>query len=463
MKYLTLILLVFLISTKTKSQDITGQWNGKLKIQGIELRVVFNISKNDTTYTATMDSPDQGAKGIPVDKVTYNNHILKLEIKQPGINYNGTYNKDTIEGTFMQSGLSFPLNLTREKLENEVNNRPQEPQLPYPYISEEVKFENSKDQVVLAGTLTLPNKDGHFPAVVLISGSGPQNRNEEVFGHKPFLVIADYLTRNNIAVLRFDDRGIGESTGNFKEATTLDFSNDVEAAVEYLKTRKEIDKIGLIGHSEGGIIAPIVASNSKDINFIVLLAGLGMPADELLLLQDELIGKAYGVNDSILQTSNTINKEVYNIVIQNNKPEIIKQKLSEYINHALQDNPDFPIPGGMNKEDYIKMQIETLASPWMSYFLKINIEGTLKKVKCPVLALNGAKDLQVPATENLNGIKKALEEGGNKNVTIQVIPNLNHLFQKCQSGLPLEYSTIKQTFSPDALELIYKWIETQTK
>ena len=465
MKYYLLLILICITSSTIKCQNISGQWNGILKIQGIQLRVVFHINAKDTSYTATMDSPDQGAKGIPVDNVTYKNQILKLEIKQPGIRYEGTFKTETntIEGTFMQSGLSFPLNLTKQKSNIDANNRPQEPQKPYPYTSEDVKFKNSIDEITLAGTLTIPKREGAFPAVVLISGSGPQDRNEEVFGHKPFLVLSDYLTRNGIAVLRFDDRGIGESTGNFKTATTLDLSKDVEAAVEYLKKREEIDKIGLIGHSEGGVIAPIVASNIKDIDFIVLLAGLGIPGDELLMLQTELIGKAYGVNDSVLQVSKTLNKDLYNIVQQHNKPDLVKQKLSEYLNQFILENPDFAIPEGMNKETYIKMQIETLSSPWMSYFLKINPEPILKKVKCPVLAINGEKDLQVPPHQNLEGIKHALEKGGNKNVTIKVLPQLNHLFQECQTGLPLEYSTIHQTFSPNALSLIYNWIEKQTK
>ncbi len=466
MKYYLLLILVFITSSTIKCQNITGQWNGKLKIQGIQLRVVFHINAIDTSYTAAMDSPDQGTKGIPVDKVTYKNQVLRLEIKQPGIRYEGTYksDKNTIEGTFMQSGLSFPLSLTKEKLEKtQVNNRPQEPQKPYPYISEEVKFENIKDQIVLAGTLTIPKKDGTFPAVVLITGSGPQNRDEEVFGHKPFLVLSDYLTRNNIAVLRYDDRGIAQSTGDFTTATTLDLSRDVEAAVEYLKTRKEIDKIGLIGHSEGGVIAPIVASNLKDIDFIVLLAGLGIPGDELLQLQNELISKAYGVSDSVLNISRTINKELFNIVKQNNKPETTKLKLTSYLNNVFKENPDSPIPGGMNKDTYIKMQIETLSSPWMNYFLNINPELLFKRVKCPVLAINGEKDLQVPPNENLEGIRRTLEKGGNKNVTTKVLPQLNHLFQECQKGLPLEYSSIEQTFSPEALSLIYKWIKNQTK
>ncbi len=467
MKQFLIITFTFLLTFSVKSQNITGEWNGILKVQAIQLRVVFHISESDTQYTATMDSPDQGAKGIPVDKVEFIDNKLKLELKAINIQYDGFLNSETniIEGTFKQNGMSFPLNLSKEKIEKEANNRPQEPKEPFPYISEDITFENTKDQIKLAGTFTLPNKEGNFPAVILISGSGPQNRNEEVFGHKPFLVLSDYLTRNGIAVLRFDDRGVGQSTGEFKAATSLDFANDVESAIIYLKSRKEINnqKIGLIGHSEGGIIAPLVASKSKDVDFIVLLAGLGIPADELLILQGELIGKAYGVNDSVLKISKIISNETYNIVKQNNKPEIIKQKLSEYLDTALKENPDFPLPGGMDKEGYIKLQIETLSSPWMSYFLKINPEAILNKVKCPVLALNGDKDLQVPSKENLNGIKVILEKAGNKNITIKELPNLNHLFQECKTGLPLEYSTIEQTFSPNAMKIVAEWILSITK
>ncbi len=467
MKQFLIITFSFLLSLSAKSQNITGQWNGVLKIQAIQLRVVFHISKSDTQYTATMDSPDQGAKGIPVDKVEFIDNKLALKLNAINIQFEGVLNTETniIEGTFKQNGMSFPLNLSKEIIEKEANIRPQEPKEPFPYISENIIFENSKDQIKLAGTLTLPNKEGNFPAAILISGSGPQNRNEEVFGHKPFLVLSDYLTKNGIAVLRFDDRGIGESTGDFKAATSLDFAKDVESAITYLKTRKEINpnKIGLIGHSEGGIIAPMVASESKDVDYIVLLAGLGIPADELLMLQGELLGKAYGINDSVLKISKTISNETYNIVKQNDQTEMIKQKLSEYLNTVLSENPNFPLPGGIDKEAYITLQIETLSSPWMSYFLKINPEPILKKVKCPVLALNGEKDLQVPPQENLNGIKVSLEEVGNKNITIKELPDLNHLFQECKTGLPLEYSTLEQTFSPDAMKIVAEWILNITK
>jgi len=466
MRKSVLVLFVTLTSLSIYAQDISGKWNGILKVQGVQLRLIFNIIQTENGYSSTMDSPDQGAKGIPVTTTSYENSILKLEISSAGIQYEGTLDKENVFiGTFKQAGQSFPLNLAKEKVEKEKVIRPQEPTKPYPYYSEDVKFENIKDKIVLAGTLTLPEKNGKFPAVILISGSGPQNRDEELLGHKPFLVLADYLTKNGIAVLRFDDRGTAESTGNFKTATSLDFARDVEFAVKYLQTRKEINKnqIGLIGHSEGGIIAPMVAAKSKDINFIVLLAGTGIRGDQLLLLQQELIGKASGISDTDLQKAKVINKGAFDIVLKSNDTDSLKMELTSYIKQAIKDNPESEKPAGMSEDDYVKLQVNQLTSSWMKYFIKYNPSPTLEKVKCPVLAINGEKDLQVPAKVNLDAIKKALEKGGNKNVTTKELPNLNHLFQECKIGLPSEYATIEQTFSPIALEEISSWILKQVK
>ena len=466
MKKIALVLILFLIILSVYGQDITGQWNGILNVQGTQLRLVFNITQTDKGYTSTMDSPDQGVKGIPVTSTSYENSILKLEISTAGIQYEGTLDKKNVfVGTFKQSGQSFPLDLTKEKLEKEKMNRPQEPTKPYSYYSEDVKFENKNDKITLAGTLTLPEKDGNFPVVVLISGSGPQNRDEEIMGHKPFLVLADHLTKNGIAVLRFDDRGTAESTGDFGTATSLDFATDVESAVKYLQTRKEINKnqIGLIGHSEGGIIAPIVAVESKDISFIVLLAGTGIRGDQLLLLQQELIGKALGVSEEELQKTKSINKAAFDIVIKSTNTEILKTELTNYLKQTLKDDPESIESAGMSDDDFIKLQVNQLTSPWMQYFIKYNPAIILEKVKCPILALNGQKDLQVPAEVNLGAIGKALEKGGNKEVTIKELPNLNHLFQKCDTGSPSEYATIEQTFSPIALTEITNWIMKQVK
>ena len=357
------------------------------------------------------------------------------------------------------------MNLSKEIIEKEKLVRPQEPTKPYSYYSEDITFENKIAGISLAGTLTLPKKDGVFPVVILISGSGPQNRDEELLGHKPFLVLSDYLTKNGIAVLRYDDRGVGQSKGDFKTATSSDFATDVESAISYLKTRKEINKkkIGLIGHSEGGLIAPMVASKSKDVAFIVLLAGTGIQGDQILLLQQKLIGKASGISDVDLQKNEIANRKVFDIVNKSNNLDQLNNDLTTYIKQSLKDNPTEEKPAGMSDDDFVKLQVKQITNPWMQYFIKYNPAPALEKVKCPVLAINGEKDLQVPPKENLEAIKKALTKGGNKKVTTKEFPNLNHLFQECETGLPDEYAKIEQTFSPTALTEILKWIQTQTK
>ena len=455
-----------LIADIVFGQDITGPWNGILKVQGMQLRIVFNISKTENGFTSTMDSPDQGAKGIPVTSTSFENSTLKLAVSNARIEYEGILGPDNIiVGNFKQNGMSFPLNLSKEIAEKEKIVRPQEPTKPYPYYEEEVTFENKTAGITLAGTLTLPTKEGVFPVVILITGSGPQNRDEELLGHKPFLVISDFLTRNGIAVLRFDDRGVGASKGDFKTATTYDFSTDVEAGVDYLLTRKEINKkkIGLIGHSEGGIIAPMVAGRSKYIAFIVLLAGTGIPGDQLLLLQQELIGKASGSSDIDLQTTKKINSGAFEIVDKSTSSEQLKIDLTNYIKQAFKDNPNAEKHEGMSEDDFVNLQVSQVVNPWMQYFIKYNPAIALEKVKCPVLALNGEKDLQVAPKQNLEAIKAALTKGGNKQVTTIELPGLNHLFQECKTGLPSEYATIEQTFSPVALAEILKWIKMQTK
>jgi len=465
MKTISIFLITLLTSFTLTAQDITGQWNGVLKVQGIQLRLVFNVAKTDNGYSSTMDSPDQGATGIPVTNTTFENSKIKFEVTNAGIEYNGELKENEIIGTLKQGGQEFPVNLSKNAIEKVVVKRPQEPSMPYPYYSEEVTFQNTNANITLSGTLTLPQKEGNFPVVILISGSGPQNRDEELLGHKPFLIISDYLTRNGIAVLRYDDRGVGQSKGDFKSATSADFATDVESAVVYLKTRKDINKkkIGLIGHSEGGIIAPMVASKSKDVSFIVLLAGPGIQGDKLLLLQQELIAKANGVSETDIKKSNEANAKMFDMIARSNDIQQLKTDLTISMNEILKNDTSAKIPNGMTREEFVSMQVDQIVSPWMLYFMKYDPAPALEKVRCPVLAVNGEKDLQVPPKENLEAIKNALTKGGNKKVTVIEFPNLNHLFQECKSGSPMEYSTIEQTFSPTALEEITKWIKVQTK
>jgi dienelactone hydrolase len=462
-RFITL-LIIALASISCWGQDISGAWSGVLKIQGgLQLRLVFHIQKTAAGYSATMDSPDQGAKGIPVTAITFASPSLKISVANAGIEYEGALGEDgAITGSFKQMGQSFPLNLSKEAVEEEKIVRPQEPAKPYPYHEEEVSFKNAEAGVTLAGTLTLPKKKGMFPAVVLISGSGAQNRDEELMGHKPFLVIADYLTRNGIAVLRFDDRGTAASTGDFKAATSLDLSKDVEAAVRYLQARKEINrkKIGLIGHSEGGVIAPMLASRSSDIAFIVLLAGTGVSGDQLLLSQQKAIYAASGMSEAEWEKIRAINAKAFEMVIQSTHPEQLKTDLTAYLKQVLQAHPNQK-PQGMSEEQFVQSSVAQLTNPWIVHFIKYNPAPALEKTKCPVLALNGEKDLQVPAKENLEAIRSALAKGGNNRVTVKALPGLNHLFQECTTGLPAEYATIEQTISPAALEEMLKWIDAQ--
>lgn len=446
-------------------EDITGDWNSIFKAGGMQLRLVFHITKTDTGITATMDSPDQGAKNLPMSKATFVNKVLIIEMAAAGFEYTGKLDSGVVTGTFKQGGQSFPLTLTRKVQEKVQLKRPQEPVKPYPYYSEEVTFDNKKDSITLAGTLTLPKKEGKFPVVVLITGSGPQNRDEELMGHKPFLVLSDYLTRNGIGVLRFDDRGTFASKGNFAKATTFDLATDVESAVDYLKTRPEINKkhIGLIGHSEGGIIAPIVATKSKDVSFIVLMAGTAIPGSELLLRQQDLIGRASGMKEEDLKITAELNSTIYKMVDETTNTDSLKAKITRYLIAKSKELPDLKIPEGKTVNDFIQMELAQLITPWMLNFIRYNPAPTLKKVKCPVLAINGSKDLQVPANINLPAIENALKKGGNKKGTFKELPGLNHLFQECTTGAPKEYSEIEQTISPVALETMTDWIKITIK
>ncbi len=378
------------------------------------------------------------------------------------LEYEGTLiHADTVSGVFVQAAMPLQLKLVRLKNDLPVVKRPQEPSLPYPYIAEEVEFVNKRANITLAGTFTIPKGKGKFPTVVLITGSGPQNRDEELLGHKPFLVLSDYLTRKGIAVLRFDDRGFGKSTGDFALATSTDFATDVEAAINYLLTRIEVDKkkIGLIGHSEGGIIAPMVAKNSKHVKFIVLMSGTGIPGSELLLLQQELIGRGMGITEEELQKSKKLNEAIFRLINATSEAEQLKNELATLVSEFVRDNPQMANPQNLSEVEIVNTVIKQYASPWMINFIKHNPANDLEKVTCAVLAINGEKDLQVPADLNLNAIQAALDRGGNTSYDIRKLADLNHLFQECKTGLPQEYGQIEQTISPVALDLIGSWIQ----
>lgn len=447
-------------------KEIQGIWEGKLQVPGSSLRIVFRITKTpEGNLTATMDSPDQGITGIPGDEVLLQDNNLSIEIKAIAGIYEGIISQDymKIEGDWKQAGASFPVLLQKVEKTAEIS-RPQEPKKPFPYIEEEVKYKNREVGIVLAGTLTLPNEEGLFPAVLLISGSGPQDRNETVFGHQPFLVLADYLTRQGIAVLRVDDRGVGESTGDFSQATSKDFASDVQAGIEYLKTREEINpkQIGLIGHSEGGLIAPMVTVQSPDVAFIVLMAGPGLPGEEILYMQNELISRAAGMSEGKIDRNRYYNEKLYSLIKEEENEEILIKKATsifeDYFTELTQEERN---PIG-DRDEYVDAQLQNRLSPWFKFFLTYDPRPTLRKVSCPVLAIIGSKDLQVPPKENLKAIEESLIAGGNNHYLIKELPGLNHVFQTAETGSPDEYARIEETIAPMALKLISDWILEQT-
>jgi hypothetical protein len=419
----------------------------------MKLRLVFHITNTEDGLTATMDSPDQNANGLPVTSVTRDGASLKMELKQIAGGFEGKIAQDltTIEGTWTQRGSPLPLVLKRVKDAAELERRrPQNPVKPYPYRDEEVSYANPLASITLAATLTIPPGKGPFPAVLLIVGSGPHDRDEALMGHRPFLVLADYLTRHGIAVLRADKRGVGKSGGNFATGTTADFATDAEAGVAYLRKRPEVNphKIGLIGHSEGGIIAPMVAARNPDIAFIVMLAGPGVPGDEILVAQSRLLAEAAGQSPAEAEKNANQEREVLALVKNEKDNAALESELRKRL-------------AGKVPDAQLGAQIKALTSPWYQFFLAYDPAGALRKVRCPVLALNGEKDLQVPPKLNLPAIRQALEEGGNKHFETAELPGLNHLFQTARTGAPSKYAEIEETMSPVALEKMAGWILNQ--
>lgn len=460
-KNITLVFL-FLLCISASAQEITGSWSGILNIMGNKLPLVFHISKTDSIYTSKMDSPAQNALGLPTSKTSFIENKLEIVATGLGIFYQGTLQGDSISGTFNQGGMPFPLVLKQS--DKPVLNRPQEPKPPFPYKTENITFINKKDKIELAGTFTIPDSTGTFPVVVLIAGSGPQDRDETIFGHKPFLVIADYLTRNGFAVLRYDKRGIGQSKGDYDRATVQDFTVDTEAAINYLKTRKEVDKsaIGLIGHSEGGMVAPMVASKNRDVKFIVLMAAPGVQATKIVLAQNRLSLESMNIEPENMERTLTMLDEIFeSLTTWENSPveqTILRDRLSQ-----VWEQLPLMIKLKLKKESYLRNQYNQMVKPGYRSFLKVDPAEFLQKTNCPVFAINGEKDTQVLFDKNLNAIKSALEKGKNYRTETKSYPNLNHLFQESETGNVDEYGEIEQTISPEVLSDITVWMKKQLK
>ncbi|MCB0276419.1 MAG: alpha/beta fold hydrolase [Calditrichaeota bacterium] len=455
-------------ATPFKGSDfapLLGIWQGKIPVGSLSLRLVLHFEKTASgKLKAYLDSPDQGATGIGISEVILEGNQLTVKANGIGATFSGVLDpaQQTLAGTWQQGGGNIALTLERTDEAVKIN-RPQEPKAPLPYRSEEVGFLNTRDDIELAGTLTLPRGKGPFPAVILISGSGPQDRDESLLGHKPFLIIADRLTRSGIAVLRYDDRGFGASQGNFSTATSEDFSFDAAAALDYLKTREDIrpDAIGFAGHSEGGIIAPMVAARRQDVAYLVLMAGTGMKGIDILRLQQGLILRAEGYSEALIRAETGGLDSLYHILTTVADPDVQAREILA-LHHRIKARASESVQAEMDKmgttDAQVEQSIRTFQSPWFRYFLSYDPLPSLKKVACPVLAINGEKDLQVPPRENLAAIEKALRDAGNKGVTVREFPQLNHLFQHAQSGAPSEYATLEETFSEEVLTFMKDWI-----
>jgi uncharacterized protein len=451
-------------TTTTTSPILAGIWVGTLQTPTAKLRLVLHIQpRGDNQFAAKFDSPDQGAKDLPIDTITLQGDTVNFEAKQFNISYQGRLSTDgsQIVGQFKQGPGTLPLTFERTNEEVKIS-RPQEPKPPFPYTETDVTYENKKDNVKLAATLTIPQGKGPFPVVLLVTGSGPQDRNETILGHRPFLVLADHLARNGIAVLRADDRGIGGTSAGDKNATSENYALDALAGIEFLKSRPEINpqKIGIIGHSEGGLIAPMVATQSANIAFIVLMAGPGVPLEELLYQQSGLILRATGVPDQYIQRSLKIQQISFQVIKQEANREIAEKKILEGVKNFCEETKTSAQEAELSTQ-ILSQQLQ-LGYNWFRFFLNYDPRPTLRKVSCPVLAINGSKDLQVPANENLKAIAETLQQANNKDYTIVNLPDLNHLFQTCKTGSPVEYSQIEETLAPVFLTKVTEWIKQRS-
>jgi pimeloyl-ACP methyl ester carboxylesterase len=453
--------------TSVDASALVGIWEGNLSVPpGLELQMIFKIARAETGggLKTTLDVPDQSAAGVPVDSVTLEGDNATISVKRIRGEFKGVRGKDgnSIKGQWKQGPLSLPLELKKVETAS-TRKRPQMPNPPFPYRVEEVSYPSVASGVKLAGTLTIPEGKGPFPAVVFASGSGPQDRDETLLGHKPFLVLDDALTRRGVAVLRADDRGVGKSTGNQATATTADFADDAQGGLDFLKHRSEIDarRIGMLGHSEGGVIIPMVAARApSDVAFLVLMAGTGMTGERILIQQNADMLRAAGAGEDAIALNQTILREVLAILRPSTEPKSMADRIRAVVKANLAKLPAADL-AEIGETDVAGSLISRLETPWMRFFLAHDPLLVLKQVKCPVLAINGERDRQVACAENLEGIARALKEGGNVHVTTRAFPKLNHLFQICETGALSEYVRIEETIAPEVLKAIADWVVEQ--
>ncbi|UCS92914.1 alpha/beta fold hydrolase [Echinicola marina] len=451
----------FLTIFSLHAQELQGSWKGELDIMAKKLPIIFHFEQEGGDWKGTMDSPTQGATGMAIDKVLHTAPMVSVELGKFNITFEGLLMNDTIKGTFTQSGVEIPLDLIKVG-EEELLGQPkqQEPKAPFDYDVIETSFQNMKAGIKLKGTITKPKGMGPFPAVVLVSGSGQQDRNGEVFGHKPFWVIADYLTRKGIAVLRYDERGTGESEGEFAEANSFDFEKDAEVALHHLKKFPFVDQLrsGVVGHSEGGMIAWIMAAETKGLGFAISLAGPTVPISDLMMQQSQDVLSSYGASEELIQEQRKINEVLYQVFEDTEDFKDLNGNLTTALRSHLKE---------MNKVDSLDQeQIQELegaysqmVSPWYFSFMKFNPAPYIRQANIPVLALFAAKDIQVNGPINYQALEDIKNKEGKDNIELKLYPGLNHLFQTAQTGAIDEYAQIGETFSEVVLEDIVAWIK----
>ncbi|MTB49639.1 S9 family peptidase [Lewinella sp. W8] len=468
--FLLPLLLFFTVSLPAQ---IAGEWFAILDAMGTKLPLKIEVVEGEGKRSGTYQSPSQGPTKLPMDRLEFDGKLFRFEIEVVNVQYDAVYDGKVIKGVYNQANQDFPLTFTRyrpngypiEEGPMTLRARPQDP-TDFPYKREAVRFAGGADDVTIAGELTTPANGKPRAMVVLISGSGPQDRNSYIgaqINHSPFLVVSDFLTRRGYGVLRYDDRGVNESTGDFGAATSADLAKDAWAAVRYLRTRPELSSVpvGLAGHSEGGMLAPMVAAADGDLDFVILLAAPGLPIDSLMLEQRRQVSKAMGVPEVITSRDEQALRDAYAWIKQNTDltMEEYEEGLYGVFIKAIDDFPEAMRKSIVDRRAYSKQYVDALKSPWMRYFLAFDPTEYLEQLTVPVLAMNGLKDTQVPGLENLNGISAALARAGNEDLTVAPFLNLNHLFQPADTGSPTEYGTIEVTFAEEALQTMADWLD----
>ena len=466
-KVLLPVLFLAFVATSYCQRSVEGNWVGTLNV-GAEMRLVFHIIKNGTVYTAKMDSPDQGTKDISVSAISASTDSLHLKIDMLKGGFDGTFvNDTTIKGTFSQGPMQMPLILVKTKADVGLK-RPQSPKPPFGYKSDDVEYDNADKSVHFGATLTYPASGTNFPAAILITGSGQQDRDETILEHKPFAVIADYLTKQGFAVLRVDDRGKGKTKGAVATATSADFAEDVKTSLSFLKKQSNIDtgRLGLIGHSEGGLIAALVSNKRSDINFIILLAGTGVSGSELMAAQNVAVLTTQGFKKDIAEAYGKfylqLAKEVTVGANEDSAMLTARKVFENWKSYVPQITLESLGMAERNQvQDKLVSMVKAFRSPWMKYFINTDPADFLMNTNAKVLALNGEKDIQVIAETNLDGIKKALKKSNSKVYDVKILPGLNHLFQHCKQCTAAEYGKLEETFSPEALQIMGDWMKKE--